>query len=218
LETVTQMPDTSAEVQKAYNEWVHRYDTNENPTRDLNAKALRQQAFDLTGKSVLEIGCGTGFNTMWLADRAQFVVGVDIAEGMLRKARCHLGELNVRFLQADITKPWPFNQAFDLIVASLVLEHIEDLGHVFDEAHQVLRPGGLFYIGELHPYKQLQGAQAKYRDTETGKEVLVLAFRHNVSEYVNDGIEAGFALRCMKEWQNEADAGPRLLTLLFERT
>lgn len=211
------MRETSAEVQKAYNTWVHQYETNENPTRDLNAKVLRQQPFDLVGKSVLEIGCGTGLNTIWLADRAQFVVGVDIAEGMVRKARRRPSKVNARFLQADITKPWSFDPAFDLIVANLVLEHVQGLRHVFDEAHQVLRPGGLFYIAELHPYKQLQGTQAKYRDAETGQEVLVPAFRHHVSEYINEGIEAGFTLRRIGEWQNEADAGFRLLTLLFER-
>jgi SAM-dependent methyltransferase len=211
------MFDASAEVRKAYNEWVRQYDTNENRTRDLNAKALRQQSFDLAGKAVLEIGCGTGLNTLWLADRTRLVVGVDIAEGMLQQARYRLNELPVHLLQADLTKPWPFAQAFDLIVANLVLEHVADLTRVFDEAHRVLRSGGLFYIGELHPYKQLQGAQAKYRDVETGQEVLVRAFRHTVSEYVNHGIAAGFVLRRMGEWRNETDSDFRLLTLLFER-
>ena len=186
--------------------------------RDLNAKVLRQQPFGLAGKSVLEIGCGTGSNTVWLANRAQFVVGVDIAEGMLRKAHSRLDALNVCVLQADITKPWVFGQAFDLIVANLVLEHIQDLTHVFNEARSVLRPGGLLYIGELHPYKQLQGAQAKYRDAETRKEVLVPAFLHHISEYINTGIEAGFTLRHIGEWQKEAGADLQLLTLLFERT
>jgi len=143
---------------------------------------------------------------------------VDISEGMLRKARRRLGERNVYLLQADLTKPWPLAQEFDILVATLVLEHVQELAHVFDEAHQVLRPGGLLYIGELHPYKQLQGVQAQYRDAETGKEVLVPAFRHSVSEYINAGIEAGFTLRRLGEWQNEADADLRLLTLLFERT
>lgn len=212
------MPDTSADVQKAYNEWVYQYDTNENSTRDLNANVLRQQPFDLVSKAVLELGCGTGFNTVWLATGARLVVGVDVSEGMLRKARCRLGEWDVHLLQTDITKPWPLTQGFDLIVATLVLEHVKDLEHVFAEAHHVLRPGGLLYIGELHPYKQGQGVQAKYRDAQTGKEVLVPAFRHNMSEYINAGIEAGFTLRCMGEWPNEADADLRLVTLLFERT
>ena len=133
------------------------------------------------------------------------------------KAQRRLGALNVCVLQADITKPWVFGQAFDLIVANLVLEHIQDLAHVFNEARCVLRPRGLFYIGELHPYKQLQGVQAKYRDAETSEEILVPAFLHHISEYINTGIEAGFTLRHIGEWQKEAGADLQLLTLLFER-
>jgi malonyl-CoA O-methyltransferase len=117
---MTVMSEASAEVQRAYNEWVHQYDTDDNPTRDLNAKVLRQQPFDLANKVVLEIGCGTGLNTSWLADRARCVVA-DIAEGMLRKAHRLLGQRNVYFLQADLTKPWPLHQVFDVITANLVV-------------------------------------------------------------------------------------------------
>ncbi len=208
---------SSADVQHAYNEWVHQYDTNVNETRDLNAEILRQQAFDLTGKWVLEIGCGTGLNTTWLANGAQGVVGVDLSEGMLKAAQCRLSTLNAYLLQADITKPWPLNQAFNIIVANLVLEHVYHLRHIFDEARRLLRPSGLLYLSELHPYKQLQGTQARYRDAETGQDVLVPAFLHPVSEYTNAAIEAGFTLRRMGEWQRASDTAPRLLTLLFER-
>jgi SAM-dependent methyltransferase len=196
---------------------VHQYDTDDNPTRDLNAKVLRQQPFDLGKKVVLEIGCGTGLNTIWLADRIQCVIAIDIAEGMLRESHPRLGQRHVSFLHADLTKPWPLNRVFDVIIANLVLEHVQDLAHVFAEAHHVLRPSGLLYISELHPYKQLQGSQARYRDPETGTAVLVLAFRHPLSEYINGGIEVGFTLRRMGERQNASDAALRLLTLLFER-
>src|SRR5688572_8896451 len=98
-----QMSESSDAVQKAYNAWVHQYDTNINATRDLNAEVLRRQPFDLTGKRLLEIGCGTGLNTIWLADRAQHVVGMDISVGMLKKARSRLSALHTSVLQADIT-------------------------------------------------------------------------------------------------------------------
>lgn len=212
------MTESSTEVQNAYNVWVHQYDTNANSTRDLNAEVLRQQPFDLGGKRVLEIGCGTGLNTIWLAGRAQYVIGVDISEGMLRQAVSRLRGSNASFLQADLTKPWPLEEAFDVIVATLVLEHVNHLGHVFGEAHRLLRPNGRLYISELHPYKQLQGTQAQYRDAETGQDVLVPAFLHHVSDYANAGIEAGLTLLCMSEPWHGSDTVPRLLTLLFERT
>lgn len=187
-----------------------------NRTRDLNAQVLRRQEFNLAGKVVLEIGCGTGLNTIWLADKARSVLGMDISDGMLKKARARIGKSNVQLLQADVTKPWPLHTAFDLIVANLILEHVSNLTHVFREAHRVLRPTGLYYVGELHPYKQLRGVQAKYGDGQGG-EILVPAFRHSVSEYVNAGIETGFDLRQMGEWQDDADSEPRFLTLLFQR-
>jgi len=212
-----QMSESSDAAQKAYNAWAHQYDTNINATRDLNAEVLRRQPFDLTGKRLLEIGCGTGLNTIWLADRALYVVSMDLSEGMLKKAHSRLRTLHTSVLQADITEPWPLRQTFDGIVANLVLEYVKHLEHVFREARRVLLPSSLLYIGELHPYKQLQGTQAKYRNAETGQDVLVPAFHHHVSEYINAGIESGFALRRIGEWQHESDTGPRLLTLLFER-
>jgi SAM-dependent methyltransferase len=218
IAVVIEMSEFPDEVEKAYNAWVYQYDTNSNATRDLNAEVLRRQPFDPTSQQVLEIGCGTGLNTIWLADRVQCVVGMDISAGMLNKAHNRLQGFNAYVLQADITKPWPLSHAFDAIVANLVLEHVYNLGHVFREAYRVLQPSGLLYISELHPYKQIQGAQAKYRDAETGQDVLVPAFCHSVSEYTNEGIEAGFTLRRMGEWQHESDMTPRLLTLLFERS
>ncbi len=59
--------------------------------------------------------------------------------------------------------------------------------------------------------------QAKYRGAETSEEILVPAFLHHISEYINTGIEAGFTPRHIGEWQKEAGADLQLLTLLFER-
>ena len=53
-------------IREAYNHWSAQYDTNMNPTRDLEGVALREMLADLSFKQVLEIGCGTGKNTAWL--------------------------------------------------------------------------------------------------------------------------------------------------------
>ena len=214
------MSESGDRIRDAYDRWAAVYDSDENPTRDLNAEALRQQSsLKLAGQSVLEIGCGTGGNTVWLAEQAQRVVAVDFSEEMLARARRRAGSANVRFRKGDITQPWPFEAGtFDLVVANLVLEHVEDLSFLFRETHRVTTPEGQLYLSELHPYKQLQGAQARYEDAETGEEVHVSAFRHTTSEFVNGALEAGFALRRMDEWKGEQDTIPRLLTLLFERT
>jgi SAM-dependent methyltransferase len=96
-----------------------------------------------------------------------------------------------------------------------VLEHIKDLGPVFQEARRVLRNGGRVYLAELHPYRQFDGTQAYFEDEATGETVVIDALTHPVSEFVNAGVEAGFAVREMGEWRAVGDEHPRLLTIRF---
>ena len=89
---------------------------------------------------------------------------------------------------------------FSAVVATLVLEHVEALGPAFREARRVLRDGGTFYLTELHPYRQFDGTQTHVEDETTGETVVIDAFTHSVSEFVNTGVEAGFAVQQMREW------------------
>lgn len=212
------MKEQTKNIQKAYDEWAEIYDTNKNPTRDLNYQTIREENLDLSGKKVLELGCGTGLNTEFLAQQAEKVVALDISQEMLQKARQCVKSRNVHFIKADITQNWDFSdESFDVIIANLVLEHIEQLSHVFEEAFRVLNPKGKTYIAELHPYKQLQDSQAKFISQKTGEEVLVDAFTHSVSEYINDAITTGFRLLRIREYHHEKEKIPRLLTLLFQK-
>ena len=71
--------------------------------------------------------------------------------------------------------------------------------HIFREARRVLRPGGHLYLSELHPYRQLGGTQANFDHEASGENVTIVAFSHPVSEFVNEGLDAGFAVREMGE-------------------
>ncbi len=108
------------------------------------------------------------------------------------------------------------------MVGNLVLEHVAALHPVLAEAHRVLRPGGLLFLCELHPYRQICGAQAQFQGEEG--LVLVETYPHAVSDYVNAALDSGFGLVRLGEWQ-DADLGservfqapPRLLSMLFRR-
>lgn len=210
-----------SEIAAAYNDWAETYDAVPNRTRDLAAEALRQVDLKLEGCRVVEVGCGTGRNTIWLAERAREVVGMDFSEAMLAKARMRITDRHVRFVQHDIRKTWPLaNASADVIVAMLILEHVEHLETVFAEAVRVLTDGGQFLLCELHPMRQLAGGQAQFSNSKTGEQQRVAAFLHDVSDYVNGGLAAGLQLQHLGEWRDPGStlrSDPRVLSILFRR-
>jgi malonyl-CoA O-methyltransferase len=100
----------------------------------------------------------------------------------------------------------------------LVLEHVERLQPIFGEAARVLRWGGDLFVCELHPMRQMLGRQAEFTNPRTGERERVAAFLHDVSEYVNGGLQTGFTLGRLGEWRDtgagQADL-PRLLSVQF---
>jgi ubiquinone/menaquinone biosynthesis C-methylase UbiE len=131
------------DTKQAYNIWADQYDTSNNKTRDLEAIALRKTLADISFYNILEVGCGTGKNTVWFIEKAKQVTAIDLSDEMLTKAKEKISSDCVQFLQSDITNEWTFtNQLYDLISFSLVLEHIQNLDHVFNDVYKKLKPGG----------------------------------------------------------------------------
>lgn len=119
-------------VEEAYNRWSEQYDTNSNKTRDLEALSLRETLNDIEFDNCLEIGCGTGKNTEWLTTKGNHILAIDLSTEMLSVAKNKLKNRNVEFLKIDINQDWNFtDKKFDLVVCSLVLEHIENLERIF---------------------------------------------------------------------------------------
>ncbi len=208
-------------VAAAYDRWSHSYEAVDNATRDLAAWALRHHGLALLRRDVLEIGCGTGLNTGYLAEHCKQLVAMDFSTGMLEQARSRCSAPHVRFEQRDIRHDWGLGQAsMDLVVCMLVLEHIDALTPIFAQAARVLRPDGEMLVCELHPYRQLAGSQARFNDSRSGQLVLVPAWRHDVSDYLNDAVHAGLRPLRMQELRDpgqDRTAPPRLLSLLLGR-
>ncbi|HET8754626.1 MAG TPA: methyltransferase domain-containing protein [Solirubrobacteraceae bacterium] len=97
------------------------------------------------GADVLEVGCGTGVLTRVLAGLPEVdtVVGVDLAESLLDKARAlAAGVANVAFEPAD-ARSLPFaGERFDVVVFDSTLSHVPEPERALAEAFRVLRPGG----------------------------------------------------------------------------
>lgn len=209
-------------VRAAYDNWAATYDTDRNLTRDLDQVVTRRMLGDQRGGTILELGCGTGKNTVFLAQIAERVVALDFTEGMIAQARIKLteqGVRNVQFSIADLTRPLPCADGqVDLAVCNLVLEHIADLAPVFAEAYRVLAGGGRFFVSELHPFKQYIGGKANFQRGD--QQIEIPAFVHHISAFLRAAESAGFALKRLDEWWHDDDppAGtPRLVSFLFQK-
>lgn len=204
--------------QQAYNAWSETYDDVKNKTRDLEGIALRHSLSNRAFDAVLELGCGTGKNTEYLSTIANKLIGADFSEDMLNKAKEKIRASHVQFQQIDIRETWHFKKAqFDLITCSLILEHIENIDFVFQQAHKVLKKGGKFYVGELHPFKQYAGTKARF-DTEKGIFVLE-CFIHNISEWLDVAKKNKFECLELKEWfdDNDETVIPRIVSFIFKK-
>ncbi|RMI00127.1 MAG: class I SAM-dependent methyltransferase [Calditrichaeota bacterium] len=213
------MNTKSDQIRQAYDRWASIYDTNENPTRDLDAQVLRNLPVDFRDKTVVEAGCGTGKHTAWLAGVAREVVAFDISQAMMARAKEKVVGKPVTFLVHDLTSPWPLPDAFcDIVTINLVLEHVEKLSFVFGEAFRILRPEGVLCVVELHPQKQANGSKARFEDPATGEPVILPTFPHTEAEFRQAGREAGFKTVEIQDWWDNTEEIPRLLSVVCRKT
>lgn len=100
----------------------------------------------LAGRTVLDIGCSTGFITHELHRAGAAVTGLDIDEPGLERARQRFGG-EVPFLAADGEHlPWD-DRSVDAVVFNQIYEHVVDPDAVLAEIRRVLRPDGVVYLG-----------------------------------------------------------------------
>jgi ubiquinone/menaquinone biosynthesis C-methylase UbiE len=113
--------------------------------------AILELAGDVAGLRILDAGCGAGPLSAALRDRGAVVTGLDSSAGMLELARRRLGD-DAHLQQADLTSPLPFpDNAFDDVIASLVLHYLEDWTAPLAELRRVLAPGGRLIMSVNHP-------------------------------------------------------------------
>jgi len=205
-------------IQSAYNNWSSSYDEDINLTRDFDAEIVRKEFINTRFNSILEVGCGTGKNTVFFSEIADKVYATDFSEGMISKAKEKVKSSNVDFTQADIKLKWPVEiNNVDLVTCNLILEHIENLDFIFSEANRCLTHQGKFFISELHPFRQYEGTKANFE--HNGTKIEIQAFVHHISDFLNAANKNSFKLLELKElWQeDDQNKPPRLVTFMFEK-
>ena len=134
-----------------FNHRAESFDSPKNQSlADLVNAEIKQQVSELSTKSILDFGGGTGLIALPLAKQAKSVTLVDIAEKMLEQARIKVKNQklkNLHLIQQDLVLK-PLEQTFDLIIVSRVLHHMPHLDSSLAMFKEHLTPGGRLLIAD----------------------------------------------------------------------
>ena len=104
---------------------------------------------DVSGKTILDLGCGGGLLSAPLSERGAKMIGVDLSPASVEEARKR-SRSDAQYICADIrTVPLPSRIA-DHIILGDVLDHVSDYHRVLEETSRLLRPGGLAFMSTIN--------------------------------------------------------------------
>jgi SAM-dependent methyltransferase len=219
-------PILSVPNNELYNRWANVYDTDGNILQAIDETllpALLSLAHNSLSTStsqpiiIIELGCGTGRNTVKLLDptllsggnKVKEIYALDFSPGMLEVARKRCSDLlssspttasDLNFLEFDALSPssapavTQLHGKADLVLSTLVLEHLP-IDIFFSTLASFLKPsgGGYAVVTNMHAEMGRRG-QAGFVDVETGIKVRGTSFNYEVEEVVEEGRKWGFEL------------------------
>jgi SAM-dependent methyltransferase len=188
----------TVDVRTGYGEWVPTYEDTVQDAMDIALlDELTQPAWEEVGR-VADLGCGTGRTAAWLRRRGVGSIdGVDLTPEMLAIARKR--GLHERLIEADVADTGLESGAYDLVIASLVDEHLPALEPLYAEAARLARPGGHLVVVAFHPHFIMASGMPTHFTAASGEPVAIETHVHLISEHVRSGLEAGFTLAEMHE-------------------
>lgn len=182
--------------------------------------ALRALLPDLGGRDVLDLGCGYGWFSRFAAEHgARRVLGLDVSERMLARAREINAHPAITYAQADLDQATLEAAGYDVAFSSLTLHYLERLDEVLGRIHGALRVGGRIVFSTEHPIFTAPSrpgwvaAEDGRRSWPVDRYMIEgmrevdwfgaqVAKRHRLmSTTLNAVLRAGFALRHVEEWR-----------------
>lgn len=138
---------------------------------------------DLSGKSLLDLGCGYGEHCkMFINMGAANVVGVDISEKMLEVAHRANSVPKITYLNIPIEDIDKLEEQFDVVVSSLAIHYVESFAEVVKKIYDKMNTGGVFVFSQEHPIATAYSSGNRWTKDENGKKLYV-----NLSNYCVEG-------------------------------
>jgi ubiquinone/menaquinone biosynthesis C-methylase UbiE len=219
----------------AADDWIAHADTSDYQNLFLRPRMLALVG-DVTGRRVLDLGCGEGAYSRELARRGARVTGIDGSGRLIAAARKRAAAagLDIDHQQANASALDRFaSGSFDLVVASMILMNVEDYPAAIREAYRVLAPGGAIVLSITHPCFSApvsdwvggKGRRARhfavdrYFERIAWRDRIASTFRtptlrrhRPLEDYMTGAIDAGFTLREFQEpmtTEEELKVSPR---------
>ena len=186
--------------------------------------ALRAQLPDLKGRRVLDLGCGFGWFCRWAREQgAAQVLGTDVSERMLERAKSDTQDAAITYRRADLERLELAAGSFDLAYSSLALHYIAQLDRLMMQVHRALVPGGSLVVSVEHPIFTAP-AEPGWSTGAAGRKSWpvdgyldegprstdwlakgVIKRHRTVGTYVNMLVRLGFTLTHLEEWGPTAE-------------
>jgi SAM-dependent methyltransferase len=114
--------------------------------------SLRAMLPPIEQRAVLDLGCGYGWFCRWAAaNHARRVVGVDLSERMLERARLDSESMAIEYERADLNEIRLSPQSSDVVYSSLTFHYVAAVDRLLSEVAAALVPGGALVFSVEHP-------------------------------------------------------------------
>jgi SAM-dependent methyltransferase len=186
----------TVDVRSGYGEWVATYEQTVEDAMDIELlESLEQVRWS---GEVADLGCGTGRTGIWLREQGvEAIDGVDLTPEMLEVARQR--GVHRRLVEADVSATGLPDEAYDLVVTSLVDEHLADLRPLYAEAYRLAKPGAMYVLVGYHPHFIMAAGMPTHYDSASGEPVAIETHVHLLSEHTDAALGAGWELAELKE-------------------
>ena len=188
----------TVDVATGYGQWVGTYEDTVEDAMDI---ALLDELADPAWDSVrraADLGCGTGRTGAWLRRHGVPAVdGVDLTPEMLDKARERGAHDSLT--EGDVRATGLPGGAYDLVISSLIDEHLPDLRPYYQETWRLAAPGAACVVVAFHPHFIMTSGMPTHFTSESGESIAIATHVHLLSDHVTAGLAAGWRLAEMRE-------------------
>ncbi|MBU0504086.1 MAG: methyltransferase domain-containing protein [Candidatus Omnitrophota bacterium] len=136
------------------------------------------------GKTVLEIGCGEGYGSHYLAEAAQKITAIDYNQEVIKYAREKYAKDNLRFICLDVKDLNSLGDKFDMICCFQVIEHINDPDAFLAAIPALLNNDGIFICSTPNKLDMSPNSPDPVNKFHV-KEYLIREFRELLGRHFN---------------------------------